>query len=204
MPTYVLSKVKRTSSGQKVGDLVDQEVPSAEASFAPSDHKVIISDAGVIKTSQLGSAAARSVGQSSGEIAVLDANGRINGDRLGSGRTDEKFLKGDGQWANPFDEFQVGGLDALSVRITPTTYNVSAVIVGPARPRIQIGSADSTDHCGAYIVRVRPVVDAVIFLGNINAGDIVVSENLPPGLYVIGLNTSIITRVLNIFTGAIP
>ena len=30
MPTYVLSKVKRTGAGQKVGDLVDQEAPSTE------------------------------------------------------------------------------------------------------------------------------------------------------------------------------
>lgn len=38
MPTYVLSKVKRTIGGQKVGDLVDQDPPSSEkTSLANAD-----------------------------------------------------------------------------------------------------------------------------------------------------------------------
>ena len=44
MPTYVLSKVKRTSPSQKVGDLVDQELPGTELTSIADDDSVPIAD----------------------------------------------------------------------------------------------------------------------------------------------------------------
>ena len=44
MPTYVLSKVKRTGVGQKVGDLVDQEAPSTELTTLHADDRVPVQD----------------------------------------------------------------------------------------------------------------------------------------------------------------
>ena len=44
MPTYVLSKVKRTGSGQKVGDLSDQEKPATELTTLAADDQVPISE----------------------------------------------------------------------------------------------------------------------------------------------------------------
>ena len=44
MPTYVLSKVKRTGAGQKVGDLADQELPTTELTALADDDKIPATD----------------------------------------------------------------------------------------------------------------------------------------------------------------
>ena len=44
MPTYVLSKVKRTGVGQKIGDLVDQEASPTELTGIASDDRVPVQD----------------------------------------------------------------------------------------------------------------------------------------------------------------
>ena len=44
MPTYVLSKVKRTGAGQKVGDLSDQDFPTTELTALADDDKIPATD----------------------------------------------------------------------------------------------------------------------------------------------------------------
>ena len=44
MPTYVLSKVKRTGSGQKSGDLVDQDHPAAALETLDTDDEFLVLD----------------------------------------------------------------------------------------------------------------------------------------------------------------
>ena len=44
MPTYVLSKVKRTGSGQKVGDLKDQDAPTDELTTLEETDGLVIDD----------------------------------------------------------------------------------------------------------------------------------------------------------------
>ena len=44
MPTYVLSKVKRTGTGQKVGDLADQDFPTPELTELADDDKILAGD----------------------------------------------------------------------------------------------------------------------------------------------------------------
>ena len=53
MPTYVLSKLKRTIEGDKVGDLIDQELPTEVLTAIASADKILIidgSDSDEIKT----------------------------------------------------------------------------------------------------------------------------------------------------------
>ena len=50
MPTYVLSKLKRSIAGQKVGDLVDQEPPTAAISeLVANQDKIVVVDDDVLK-----------------------------------------------------------------------------------------------------------------------------------------------------------
>ena len=44
MPTYLLSKAKRTGAGQKVGDLVDQEKPANELTALAADDQIPVSE----------------------------------------------------------------------------------------------------------------------------------------------------------------